>query len=164
MKKILINKLHQYIRENNPDVLIQLEEDGVVTEYLINKIGTVDALLKHVDKGQPAYIVEDACMEVLTQDLKPSKYNYISNLLEEEFENYHLQLKESGTLQFETINLINYCHSTFEDLVFNEKNENNRFLRYAISGCISEYLESNKVGVKNVSDGLQQPAKITGQY
>jgi hypothetical protein len=162
MKKILINKLHQYIRENNPDVLVQLQEDDVVTEYLINKIGTVDALLTQFCKGQPAYIVEDACMEILTQDLKPSRYNYISNILEEEFENHHLQLKESGTLQFETINLINYCQSTFEDLVFNEENESNRFLRYAITGCISEYLESNKVGMKNVNDGLQQPTKIKG--
>ncbi len=162
MKKILINKLHQYIRENNPDVLVQLEEDGVVTEYLINKIGTVDALLKQLDKSQPAYIIEDACMDVLTQDLKPSRYNYISNILEEEFEIHHLKLKESSTLQFETINLINYCQSTFEDLVFNEENESNRFLRYAIIGCISEYLESNKVSMKNVSDELQQSAKTTG--
>ena len=162
MKRLLIEKLHNYISENNPDLLLQLQEDSKVTDYLINKIGTVDALLKQLDKSQPAYIIEDACMDVLTQDLKPSRYNYISIILEEEFENHHLQLKESGTLQFETINLINYCQSTFEDLVFNEENESNRFLRYAIIGCISEYLESNKVSMKNVSDELQQPAKITG--
>ncbi len=162
MKRLLIEKLHNYISENNPDLLLQLQEDSKVTDYLINKIGTVDALLQQLDKSQPAYIIEDACMDVLTQDLKPSRYNYISIILEEDFENHHLQLKESGTLQFETINLINYCQSTFEDLVFNEENESNRFLRYAIIGCISEYLESNKVSMKNVSDELQQPAKTTG--
>ena len=156
MQQLLMQKLHNYISENNPDLLLQLEEGGKVTEYLINKIGTVDALLKQLAKGQPAYIIEDACMDVLTQDLKPSRYNYIRNILEEEFENYYLQLKESGTLQFETINLINYCQSTFEDLLFNEENESNRFLRYAITGCISEYSESNKVSMKNVNHGLQQ--------
>ncbi len=144
MKEILINKLHQYIRENNPEVLLQLEEDRKVTEFLFNKVSTVNALLKQMDKGQPAYIIEDSCMDVLTQDLRPSRYNYICTLLEEEFENHHLQLKESGTLQFEAINLINHCQPVFDDLNFNEENENNRFLRYAITGCIREYLESNK--------------------
>ena len=162
MQELLIKKLHNYISENNPDLLLQLEEGGKVTEYLINKMGTVDALLKQLAKGQPAYIIEDACMDVLTQDLKPSRYNYIRNILEEEFENYYLQLKESNTLQFEAINLINYCQSTFEDLVFNEENENNKFLRYAIIGCVNEYLESNKATMKSVSNELQQSTKITG--
>ena len=162
MKEILVKKLYQYIKDNNPDVLFQLHEEGVVKEYLINKVSTVAALLGQLSKGQVPYIIEDTCMDVLTQDLKPSRYHYISNILEEEFEDHYQQLKESGTLQFETINIINYCQSTFEDLVFNEENEDNRFLRYAITGCVSEYLESNKVSMKNVSDGLQQPTKTTG--
>ena len=144
MQEILVNKLHQYIRENNPDMLLQLEEDGKVTEYLTDKVRTVDALINQLDKGQPAYIIEDACMDVLTQDLRPSKYNYISNLLEEEFEPIYQQLKESGVLQFEIINLINDCHQVFDDLKFSEANEDNKFLRYAMLGAIGEYLESNK--------------------
>ena len=57
MKEILINKLHEYIKENNPDVLLQLEEDGKVTEYLSDKVSAVNALLNQLDKGQPAYIL-----------------------------------------------------------------------------------------------------------
>lgn len=141
MQDILINKLHEYIRENNPDVLMQLEQDGKVTEYLTNKISSVNALMNQVEKGQPAYIIEDACMDVLTQDLRPSKFNYISSVLEEEFEATYQQLQESGTLKFEVINLINQCQSVFEDLNFSEANEDNQFLRYAITGAVSEYLE-----------------------
>ena len=32
MQQTLMNKLHEYIRENNPDLLFQLEEDKKVTE------------------------------------------------------------------------------------------------------------------------------------
>ena len=60
MKKILINKLHDYIRENNPDLLFQLEEDKKVTEYLSDKISTVSALIKQSENGKAAYIIEDA--------------------------------------------------------------------------------------------------------
>ena len=83
MQHTLINKLHEYIRENNPDLLFLLEENRKVTEYLSDKISTVSALIKQMDIGEPAYIIEDACMDVLTKDLRPSKFNYISNLLQE---------------------------------------------------------------------------------
>ena len=141
MQNILINKLHEYIRENNPDLLMLLEEDGRVTEYLFNKVSTVNALLNQLDKRQHAYIIEEACMDLLTQDLRPSKFNYISSILEEEFETTHKQLQESGTLKFELINLISECQPVFEDLNFSEASEDNQFLRYAIAGTIKEYLE-----------------------
>ena len=80
MKDSLIKKLHEYIRENNPDVLMQLQEDGKVTEYLSDRLNTVVVLLNQQNKGQPACIVEETCMEIMTRDLRPSKYNYIINI------------------------------------------------------------------------------------
>ena len=162
MQQALITKLHEYIRENNPDLLFQLEEDGKVTEYLSDKISTVSALIKQTENGKPAYIIEDACMDVLTQDLRPSKFNYISKLLQEEFESTYNQLQESGTLKFEVINLIDQCQSVFDDLKFSSENEDNQFLRYAILGTISEYLEAVTSEYENVNDGLQQSTKIEG--
>ena len=160
MQQTLMNKLHEYIRENNPDLLFQLEEDKKVTEYLSDKISTVSALIKQTESGKPVYIIEDACMDVLTQDLRPSKFNYISNLLQEEFESAHNQLQESGTLKFEVMNLINQCQPVFDDLNFSEENEENRFLRYAITGVIKEYLEEGRG--ENVKNGLQQSTKTEG--
>ena len=155
MQQTLMNKLHKYIKENNPDLLFQLEEDRKVTEYLADKINTVSALIKQMDTGEPAYIIEDACMDVFTQDLRPSKFNYISNLLQEEFESTYNQIQESGTLKFEVINLINQYQSVFDDLNFSEENEDNQFLRYAIIGTISGYLEGVTSENENVKDGLQ---------
>ena len=144
MQEILIKKLHEYIRENNPDLLLQLEEDGKVTEYLSNKISTVDALLNEADKEQPAYIIEEACMDILTQDLRPSKYHYICGILEEEFTATYRQFQKSGTLQFEITNLIKYCQPLFDAVGFTLENEDNRELQYSVTGAIGEYLESNR--------------------
>ena len=160
MQQILINKLHQYMRENNPDVLMQLEEDGMVTTYLSTKLGYVEDLIKQVRNGQPSYIIENTCMDVLTRDLRPSKYNYIRRIVDEEFEETNNQLIESGLLQFEVINMIAYCQSVFDDLNFSEENEENRFLRYAITGVIKEYLEEGRG--ENVKNGLQQSTKTEG--
>lgn len=162
MKKILINKLYEYIRENNPDLLFQLEEGRKVTEYLTDKISTVSALIKQTDSGKPAYIIEEACMDVLTQDLRPSKFNYISNVLEEEFEDTYQQLQESRTFKIEVINVISFCQSVFEDLNFSEENEDNQFLRYAIIGTIEEYFQTVAGENETVIDGVQHSTKAEG--
>ncbi len=143
MQEILINKLHEYIRENNPDLLLQTEEAGKVTEYLSDKMKLVDRILNAPDKEQPAYIIEEACMELLTRDLRPSKYNYICKILEEEFSDTYKKLQQSGTLQFEVINLITFCQPVFDEEGFSEENEESRELQYAIIGAVSEYIENN---------------------
>ena len=163
MKDILIKKLHEYIRENNPDVLLQLEEEGKVHEYLSEKLNTVGTLINQSGNGQPAYIIEETCMDVLTQELRPSRYNYILSILEEEFEPAYQQLQQSGTLRFEVINMISQCLPVFEDLNFSEETVDNQFLRYAITGEIGEYLETNVTSEnENVSNELQQSTKTEG--
>ena len=144
MQDILIKKLHDYIRENNPDILVQLEEEKKVTEYLSDKIKLVDGLLHESDSTQPAYIIEEACMDILTEDLRPSKYHYICGILEEEFEAAYSRLQNSGTLQFEVINLVKYCQPLFDAVGFTLKNEDSRELKYSVTGAIAEYLENNK--------------------
>lgn len=151
---------HQYIQQNNPDLLSQLEADGKVTEYLSDKLRATDELLKQL-QDQPEYLAEEVCMEVLTKELRPSKYNYICDILSEEFETPYHQLQESGTLKFEVINLVQECVPVFEGLGFTEADEDNRQLRYAIMGVISEYMEVTGAN-ENVSNELQQPTKVSG--
>lgn len=91
--------------------------------------------------GKPAYVIERSCMDILTQDLRPSKFKYISNVLEEDFADTYQLLQDSGALKFEVIHMISLCQSVFEDLDFSEENEENQFLRYAIIGVIKEYFQ-----------------------
>jgi hypothetical protein len=161
MQEKLIQKLLLYLQENNPELLIQLEEESMVTEYLLNKVGMVDSLLKEEDDDQPAYILETACMDILTQDLKPSRYQYICKVLEEEFQSFNEELQVDGIKKFEAINLLESCKVVFDDFGFNEESENNRLLRYLIIGSISEYFE-NRSSKKSVSNGVQDSTKITG--
>jgi hypothetical protein len=160
----LRNKLLEYIRENNPDVLFQLEQEAGLTQYLNQKINDIGDLLERLSKERrPGYLVETMCLDQMTADLRPSKYNYICNLLIEEFEDDYALIVESGLLQYVVINMVNHCLTVFEDLRFNEETVDNCFIRYAIMGMISEYLESNSMKEK-VSNGLQQSAETQGQY
>lgn len=155
MQAILINKLLEYIKKNNPDVLFQLEAEGKLRGYLYNKLASVSSMLIQMEEEQPQYIIEEACLNAMITDLLPSKYNYICNILGEEFPEIYQQLVDNGLLQFEIINIIGHCQPVFEELAFNQANEDNQFIKYAIIGSLSEYLQRNSEK-ENVSDELQQ--------
>ncbi len=122
MQGKLINNLYQYIKENNPDILLKLEENSSVTKYLSEKVSSVDSLLEQLNKeDKPDYIIEELSMNFLTKDLRPSRYNYILHILESDFEVKYNQLTEAGLLIFEISNMIKYCQSVFDDLNFSEK-------------------------------------------
>ena len=141
MQEALLTKLHQYININNPDLLLKLEENNETTVYLNDKVKQIKSLLEELQKAnEAAYIVEEFCMNALTKDLCPSKFNYIKNILEEEFEFAFYNLEKSGVLLYEIINIINQSEEVFKAFDFNEENEDDRQLRYAITGIISEYL------------------------
>lgn len=139
MKDVLLKKLHDYLTRNNPDVLVLLEEGRELTAYLENKVASVSDL---TGADKPGYIVEEECMDVLTRDLRPSKFNYLSSILENEFEDAYEMFQSSGILVHELINLVAHCQPVFEQLGFNETNEDDRMLRYAVIGSVSEYLDA----------------------
>jgi Domain of unknown function (DUF1896) len=162
MREILQSKLFEYIRDNNPDILFELEAEANVTVWLSEKVNGIGYLIIELESQcLPEYEIEEICMTELTNDLRPSKYNYILSLLEEEFENDYNKLLQSGLAQHEVINMINQCDSIFADLNFSEENEDNEFIRYAIIGELSDYFQSNRE-VEIVSNELQQPTETAG--
>ena len=141
MQSMLTEKLWAYIVHNNPDLMLSLQEDYSVTSYLENKVAAVMPMaMQFLSEEKPQYIIEELCLQAMTEDLKPSRYQYIRSVIEEEFNNDYLRLKENGTLTYEVVNLIEACKSIFSDFDFNSENEANRHLRYAIIGQVHDYL------------------------
>ncbi len=145
MQEVLIAKFHQYITDNNPDLLITLQQEGSVSGYLREKVAAIDLLLNELlGSGAPAYLIEERCMEELTKELRTSKFNYLISILEEEFESDYFRLKESGLLTYEAINLLESCAPVFETFDFTVESENDRYLHYAIIGIVKEYFENKQ--------------------
>lgn len=145
MQEVLIEKLHRYIADNNPDLLISLQQEGNVGNYLKEKIVGIDGLMNELlASNTPAYIIEERLMDELTKELRPSKFNYLITVLEDEFETDYHRLKVSGLLTYEVINLIESCNPVFESFGFTLENENNWHLRYTIMGAVQEYFENKQ--------------------
>ena len=141
MEDLLKEKLWFYIIHNNPDLMFTLQEDYSVLDYLNEKISSVKSILDEMlSDGTPKYIIEEICLNVLTEDLKPSRFLYIRSLLSDEFEKTYAAFQESGILTYEVINLMESCRPIFETIGFTKENEEDPTLRNALIGQIADYL------------------------
>jgi hypothetical protein len=138
MKAILANKLYEYLRDNNPDILFRLSETNSTDSYIKENLDAVESLIQ---QDKPAYQVEYECMNTMTADLRPSKFNYIRNILEDEFPKDFQRLHDSGVLIFEVINMISTCKDVFDKISLTEENEDDSMLRSVVTGVISDYLQ-----------------------
>jgi hypothetical protein len=144
MHTILKTKLHSYICESHPELVVHLEETFSLNNYLDQKIEAIGIYLQNlIESGEPSYVIKELCMNRLTEDLKPSKFIYLKALLEEEFSGDYLMMQENGTLTFETINLIQETGHLFKEFPINAEREDNDLLRYALTAFINDYLKQN---------------------
>ena len=136
-----MQKLWTYIVHNNPELMLSLQESCSVTRYLEEKVNAVMPMAAQLlDEARPQYIIEELCFNDMTEELKPSRYQYVRSIIEEEFNADYERMKENGTLTYEVVNLIEACKGIFNNFKFNSENEANRHLRYAIIGQVHDYL------------------------
>ena len=99
MKTLLTGKLHNYMVQHHTDLLIALQEEHRLEHYLKQKVESVsDQLAQLQQDKRPAYVIEALCLEELTRDLRPSRFNYMRELLESEFETHFRRMNQSGIL------------------------------------------------------------------
>ncbi|MET6998678.1 hypothetical protein [Chitinophaga defluvii] len=121
--------------------MFHLQEDYSVTRYLEEKVaGILPTVAQLLSENRPAYVIEELCLNAMTEELKPSRYRYLRSVLEEDFNTEYEAWKESGTLTYELCNLIETCKEIFDGQGFSSANEQDRYLRYAIIGQVQAYL------------------------
>lgn len=141
MQETLIQLFHDYIRDNHPDLLLILQEENRLRDYLHENVASLDELIRHlVLEEKPTSQIEQLCLEELTKPLRPSRFLYLKEVLEEEFPAASERFRQHGVLTTELINLVTVCDEVFDEMNFSEETEDDRYLRYAITGALHEYL------------------------
>lgn len=141
MQTVLKDKLWAYIVHNNPDLLFKLQENQSVTAYLEEKVSGIRPMIDQLlTESNPSYVIEEQCLDVLTHNLRPSRYIYIRSVLEEDFPTDYARLLQAGTLTYEVINMLEACKDILDELQFSEENQEERHIRYAVIGQIHGYL------------------------
>ena len=143
MQQRLKQKLWAHTIVNNPGLIIQLESDDQLSSFLETKIESVLPLLEQLtSEGKPDYIIEELCIHQLVAEMRPYRFNYLWNVLEQEFAATFKNWEQNGILTYELINLQQYCKDTFDALDFNMDDAYEDQVYYAITGMIDEYLRN----------------------
>ena len=135
MQDLLHIKLQTYLAVHYPDMLLALREEGKEEVFIHEKVEGISVEMEAMmDAGTPAYMVETYCMDVLIGSLGPSKYDYIYNILEDEFEERLATFEKLGITLYEIINIIIDCGELLDSF-----DEDDRLLKYNVVGLIAEY-------------------------
>jgi hypothetical protein len=141
MKEKLVSRFREHIQENYPELLLHLLEENRLEDYLHEQINSIELLINELTrKHSSASVIEDLCIDELTRVIRPSRYNYLHDLLQDEFGHDYERLLDKGTLTTELINMIPVCEPVFEELKFSDDNEDDMYIRYAVMGAVHEYL------------------------
>lgn len=143
MQQQLKQKLWAHILVNNPGLIVELEQDDDLSPYLERKVESVMPLLDQLtSEGKPDYIIEELCIHALVADMRPYRFNYLWNVIEQEFTETFKTWEQNGILTLEIINLQQYCKPTFDALNFSMDDAYDDQVYNAITGMIEEYLRN----------------------
>lgn len=142
MQEILLPKFHQYLQAHYPERVLALQETQGLMSYLTTTVQSVELLAEElVHRNVPPGEIEHQCWALLLETLPPSRFDYLSEIVESEFAEQYARLEQQGMLTMELVNLITFCDPVFEGL---GPDEEDRYLRYAIMGTVHEYFEREK--------------------
>ena len=142
MEQRLKGCLLSYMIQNSPELLMALQEDQKVSEYIDQKITLIGPLMDKLIREEIApREVEKACLKALTDDLKPSRFHFIARMLEKEFPHYYQRLAEAGTLTLEITNIISTTIELFDTFEFTEQSDKDTAFLYALKNAIFHYFK-----------------------
>jgi hypothetical protein len=143
MQQKLKQKLWAHTLVINPELILELEEAEILNKYLDAKINEVLPLLDQLSGEQkPEYIIEELCLKELTDDIRPSSFQYNLNVLEREFPETYKTWQQNGILTHEVINFHRYCRRTYGQLALVAGNAEDELTYDMVTGQIQQYLEA----------------------
>jgi len=130
MKHKLSELFGTYLAEHNPDILLELERENRVGAFIE---AAIESLEIHPDElacqGLPNYLIEEICLEQLTQGVRPSRYDYLLSLLADEFSTTLTDWTERNLLPQAGVALLGDCGPVFDRFGFSEQKVEDKRLR-----------------------------------
>lgn len=140
----LIGNLWAFIKINNPELALELQESDREDEYLNAKVDSVyDYFLQLTNAKTSHEAIDELCMNRLTADLQPSRFNYLTAVLKDEFCGIYRIWYQKGRRVELTIKLTGFCKPVFDLMGLRCEKPTHDCLYYAITEQIQAYLREN---------------------
>lgn len=144
-KQLMVHQLKEqlwaHIIVHNPDLSEVLDQDYGILNYLEDKVGAVLPLAEQMlAEGRPEHAAIELCMGILTEDLRPSRYEYILLVLTEDFSGDYARFKAEATVRYHALQMTGVCKDIFDNLDFKEENMHSNLVYQSILIGMEGYL------------------------
>ena len=144
-KQLMVHQLKEqlwaHIIVHNPDLSEVLDQDYGILNYLEDKVDAVLPLAEQMlAEGKPEHVAIELCMGILTEDLQPSRYDYILLVLKEDFSGDYARFKAEGTARYHALQMTGVCKDIFDNLDFKEENMHSNLVYQSILIGMQDYL------------------------
>lgn len=148
-KQLMVHQLKEqlwaHILVHNPDLSVRLDQDYGILNYLEDKVNAVLPLAEQMlAEGRPEHAVIELSMDILTDDLRPSRYDYILLLLIEDYPSDYARFKSEGTVRYHAIQMTGVCKDIFDNLDFKEENLHSNLVYQSILIGMQDYLITHR--------------------
>lgn len=141
MEAELLENFRAYLVSHHPDLVLNSNPDYPLSRFIRERMEGVMPTLKFLqDQGKPAHEILAICMKELTNGLRPSRADYIREVIATEYPREHHLMINSGTLTARVAKLVAICADVFEAFGFSKANHDCTRLRHAMIAKISEDL------------------------
>ena len=146
MEAVLLERFSAYVVDHHPELVMKSPVEYPLSQWVRERMTAVLPTLKFLqDKGAPVHVVIATCMEELTRDLRPSKADYLSEVLAKEFPREQRTMVQARTLTYNVVELIRHCDEVLQNFGFRESNVGSTLLRHAVIAEVAEYLNDLKI-------------------
>lgn len=146
MEAVLLDRFSAYVVDHHPELVMKSPVEYPLSRWIRERMAAVLPTLKFLqDKGTPEHVVIATCMDELTRDLRPSKADYLREVLVAEFPREQHTMVQAGTLTYNVVELIRHCDEVFRNFGFRESNVGSTLLRHAVIAEVADYLRGLRI-------------------
>ena len=145
MEELLTADYHPYLYLDNPEILIKDHLLYSKPRSLKKKVKkTCDRIREMIALGQPQQEIIDQSVELITSELRPSRFGYVCAVIASEFPKTFLKWVKINELTNQVLDVLSACEPVFSLLKFNAHTAEQHSIYITISNFIRHYLKRKK--------------------
>lgn len=154
MEELLLAESHAYLYLDNPEILLkdsQLHCRGGSLNKKVNK--TCTRIKKMIASGFSPDEIIDQSVELITAELRPSRFGYVCAVIASEFPNTFIRWVKTNALTDQVLEVLSACEPVFSLLKFNVRTAEQHSIYTTVTNFIRHYLKNKRV------ESLLQPLR-----
>jgi hypothetical protein len=145
MEELFMAESHAYLFLHNPEILIKDSQIFTRPRLLKNKVKqTSDRIMAMIAAGSCRQEIIDQSVELITEELRPSRFGYVCAVIASEFPKTFLRWVRIDELAEQVLDVVNACEPVFCMFKFNSQKTEQHSIYQTVKNFIGHYLKRKR--------------------